>query len=225
MKKITFLISLFVVLALGVKAQDVGITGFAVPSTPSYTLPANGQLNVTALFTNVGPASLVENNTVTIKVTIDAQDAGGGTVTIPAGLTITAGQTMQLPFEPVDLSTLPGGTYQFCVATDGTSLGTDPNTANDKSCFTLVVQGNSVEEKSLAQFVAFPNPANNMINVISPVAFETVRLFDMAGREVYSFNGTSTTHSINVSSFQTGMYFLTIESNNAKTTKKISIAR
>lgn len=64
-----------------------------------------------------------------------------------------------------------------------------------------------------------------MINVVSPVAFETVRLFDMAGREVYSFNGTNTNHQINVASLPVCLYFLSIQADNTKSTKKVSIAR
>lgn len=225
MKKITFLFSVLVALVMGVNAQDVGVIGFQTPSTPTYNLPANGQLNVTAILKNFGSASLVEGNTVTIAVTIEGQDAGGGDLTIPAGMTVAADEMVQIPFKPIDLSTLPAGTYQFCVATAGTSLGADPNPANDQSCFTLIVGGSSVEEKSLAQFSAFPNPANNMINVVSPVAFETVRLFDMAGREVYSFNANEMNHQINVSNLPVGLYFLSIEADGNKSTKKVSIAR
>lgn len=225
MRKITFLFSVLVALVMGVNAQDVGVTGFQTPATPSYNLPANGQLSVTAILKNFGPASLVEGNTVTIAVTIEGQDAGGGDLDIPAGMTVAVDEMVQVPFKPIDLSTLPAGTYQFCVATAGTSLGADPNPANDQSCFTLIVGGSSVEEKSLAQFSAFPNPANNMINVVSPVSFEMVRLFDMAGREVYSFKGTNTNHQINVSNLPVGLYFLSIEAENNKSTKKVSIAR
>lgn len=225
MKKITFLFSVLVALAMGVNAQDVGVTGFQVPSTPTYNLPANGQLNVTAILKNFGPASLIEGVTVTIAVSIDGEDAGGGEIAIPAGMTVAADEMVTIPFKPVDLSDLPAGTYEFCVGTAGTSLGADPVPANDKSCFTLVVGAASVGEESLSQFSAYPNPANNMINVVSPVSFETIRLFDMAGREVYSFKGTNTNHQINVSNLPVGLYFLSIEAENNKSTKKVSIAR
>ncbi len=225
MKKITFLISLFAVLAIGVKAQDVGVTGFLVPATPTYTLPANGQLEVTAILKNFGPAALTGGATVTVAVTIGGEPAGGGDLPIPTGMTVAVDQQVQIPFQTIDLSTLPVGSYDFCVATAGTSLGADPDFSNDQSCFTLIVGPTSVNEVSMDQFSAYPNPANDIVNVVSPVAFETVRLFDMTGREVYSYTGKTLSHQINVASFQTGMYFLVIEGNNTTSTKKVSIAR
>lgn len=224
MKKITFLISVLVILAVGVKAQDVGVSDILTPAGDT-TIAVGSSLPLTVVLTNYGPASVVEGTTVTMAMYIDGTNAGGGTVTVPAGMTIAATESVMMPFNPIDLSTLPAGTYEFCVGTDGTSLGADPVATNNKHCFQLTVGTASVQENSLNSFVAYPNPANDLINVVSPVAFETVRLFDMTGREVYSFNAKTTTHAINVSSFETGMYFLVLESNNTTSTKKISIAR
>jgi hypothetical protein len=225
MKKITFLFSVLVALATGIKAQDVGVIGFTAPATASFNLPANGQLDMTIIIKNFGTVDLIAGHTINLDITLNGAPAGNTSIPLTGNETIPVDQTADISFKPIDLSVLPAGTYQFCVKTAGTSLGADPNPANDQSCFTLIVGGSSVEEKSLAQFSAFPNPANNMINVVSPIAFETVRLFDMAGREVYSFNGKDTNHQINVSNLPVGLYFLSIEAEGNKSTKKVSIAR
>ena len=229
MKKITFLISLFVVLALGVKAQDVGGVFVKPVGDTTVVIGADDSARVIIQvgLMNYGANQINEGTTINYNFGINGNyNPTPESVILPTGYDIPSGYVLTFQSQ-VFAFEMPAGQYQICFRTEGTSLGADPVTSNDESCFTLTVTGggNSVDEKALSQFVAYPNPANNMINVVSPVSFETVRLFDMAGREVYSFNGTSTTHSINVASLEVGMYFLTIESNNAKTTKKISIAR
>lgn len=225
MNKITFLFSVLIALAMGVNAQDVGVTGFTSPATASFNLPANGQLDLTIILKNFGTVDLVAGNTINLEISLNGTTYGTSAIPLSGTETIPVDESIGISFDPIDLSAVPAGTYQFCVATAGTDLGADPNTANDESCFTLVVGPTSVGEQSISQFSAFPNPANNMINVVSPIAFEMVRLFDMAGREVYSFKGTNTNHQINVANFPVGLYFLSIEAENNKSTKKVSIAR
>ncbi len=138
MKKITFLISVLVILAVGVKAQDVGVSDILTPAGDT-TIAVGSSLPLTVVLTNYGPASVVEGTTVTMAMYIDGTNAGGGTVTVPAGMTIAANESVMMPFNPIDLSTLPAGTYEFCVGTDGTSLGADPVATNNKHCFQLTV--------------------------------------------------------------------------------------
>lgn len=230
MKKITFLFAVLLALT-SVKAQDVGVVAILIPTTDT-TIAVGGDMPLAVGIKNFGTTALQVGDTIYLNLLLDGQVVFGATVDVTAAFAPFAqDDVVGIDFGDLPLSQvgLPAGTYELCVATDGTNISgvavADPTASNNQSCVSVTVGTVSVEEKTLDQFSAYPNPANNMINVVSPVSFETVRLFDMAGREVYSFNGTSTTHSINVASLQVGMYFLTIESNNAKTTKKISIAR
>ena len=232
MKKITFLFSVLVALATGIKAQDVGIVDILTPASDT-TIAVGANMPLVVALQNFGTATLNLNDTIYVELSLNGQVMFGSSVPVSASLAPFApDEIVLLSFGtlPLGQAGIPAGTYQLCVSTAGTNINgamvADPNASNDESCFQLTIGNNaSVEEKSLAQFSAFPNPANNMINVVSPVAFETVRLFDMAGREVYSFNGKETNHQINVSNLPVGLYFLSIEAEGNKSTKKVSIAR
>lgn len=70
-----------------------------------------------------------------------------------------------------------------------------------------------VENNSSAQFIAFPNPSNNFINVQNTqVKILSIKLFTVFGQLVYERNKiNSNAIQIDVSTFSTGVYFLQAE--------------
>lgn len=75
-------------------------------------------------------------------------------------------------------------------------------------------------------FEIYPNPTNNYINILFKEKFvnqpTTLKLYDVFGQVVLSKSIISEpTTSININQFSNGLYFLQIEMNNQKMTKKV----
>ncbi|MCB0755768.1 MAG: T9SS type A sorting domain-containing protein [Flavobacteriales bacterium] len=69
----------------------------------------------------------------------------------------------------------------------------------------------------------YPNPATDVVNIITDAAFSQLTVIDMAGRSVANFAGNGL-KSIDMSRFDSGIYFLQFENNGeAISTQKIVI--
>jgi hypothetical protein len=72
-------------------------------------------------------------------------------------------------------------------------------------------------------FNVYPNPATDVINLITPLPFSQVRILTMQGLEVYNYNASGNNLRILTEGFKPGMYLMQIKSENQVITKKISI--
>lgn len=68
----------------------------------------------------------------------------------------------------------------------------------------------------------YPNPATNLVNISTENA-KTISIMNSIGQIVYTSNVTSSTLSIDVSQFATGVYFVEIKNETKKITKKLVI--
>jgi len=84
-----------------------------------------------------------------------------------------------------------------------------------------------VENLTKATYLLYPNPANNKVVVrwgdVNGVA--NIVITDIAGHKVYQSENVKMTGNteINVSSLQSGLYFIKVESNNTQEVTKLSI--
>ncbi|NOY49701.1 MAG: T9SS type A sorting domain-containing protein, partial [Chlorobi bacterium] len=71
----------------------------------------------------------------------------------------------------------------------------------------------------------FPNPANNVLNVIVNYSEEDIRLkiFDMSGREMISAIAGKGNSQINIESLDSGVYIINIEGSGINRTAKLII--
>lgn len=67
----------------------------------------------------------------------------------------------------------------------------------------------------------YPNPASDMLNIVTPNTINSIELYSVLGKKVFAT--TSNTNQIDVRNFQTGIYLLTIQTNQGQVTKKIVI--
>jgi hypothetical protein len=84
----------------------------------------------------------------------------------------------------------------------------------------------STENFELSDVVVYPNPASDKLHVTLKNATVTeVVLFDALGKMVYKDNKSDSQliHSVDVSSYDTGFYFLRISTSKGAVTKKILI--
>lgn len=74
---------------------------------------------------------------------------------------------------------------------------------------------------SVSNFVAYPNPTSDFINlsILESNAVKSISLYDINGREVKSFS--QFVDSIDVSDLTSGIFMLTVETENGKSTQKI----
>jgi len=82
-----------------------------------------------------------------------------------------------------------------------------------------------IKNFSQANFSVYPNPTNGSLNVVvngSSNGKTNVKVFSMMGQELYNadINGTST-HNIDLSSFENGTYLLQVTSNSKTSVQRI----
>ncbi|MDA9303955.1 T9SS type A sorting domain-containing protein [bacterium] len=76
----------------------------------------------------------------------------------------------------------------------------------------------SIEKNSLNQISIFPNPTNNILNVVGLLNDITYKIYSINGKLIES--GTLNESTIDVSTFENGVYFLQLESKEGNSTIK-----
>jgi Secretion system C-terminal sorting domain len=79
------------------------------------------------------------------------------------------------------------------------------------------------EETTADDFVLYPNPANNYIQIQSPanLPIESYMIMDAMGRIVMTRQASSSGFTIDISSLDAGIYIITMKTDKGLTTKKI----
>lgn len=184
--------------------NPVGNYNYSLAAAPGIQIPAN-------TFSRIGVSYDKSTGDVTIK--------GPGIAAEGLGVTSSALATDE-PGE-IDLVSFSG----HAAAT--------PNTLAASMVFdNLVVRASATDtllgldklEANNDTFVVYPNPVNDIVNIslaVNAVEVEInkVTVSDVNGRIVKEFN--SNLNQLNVSDLNSGVYFLNIETQNGKATKKI----
>jgi len=184
--------------------NPVGNYNYSLAAAPGIQIPAN-------TFSRIGVSYDKSTGDVTIK--------GPGIAAAGLGVTSSALATDE-PGE-IDL-----------VSFSGNATAT-PNTLAASMVFdNLVVRASATDtllgldklEANNDTFVVYPNPVNDIVNIslaVNTVEIEInkVTVSDVNGRIVKEFN--SNLNQLNVSDLNSGVYFLNIETQNGKATKKI----
>jgi choice-of-anchor B domain-containing protein len=92
--------------------------------------------------------------------------------------------------------------------------------------FTIQFKSNEIlgdEGAGLANVSVYPNPTNNILNVVSPEAkVNTVEIYDISGRILRNIDLSTTTHyQIDLSNLQNAIYFVKISTEIGEVTKQI----
>ncbi len=102
-----------------------------------------------------------------------------------------------------------------------TVTGTDANGCSNSTVTTITVESCAgLEEASFGDFELYPNPVNESLNVDfgELKALQSVSVLDISGRKVLATKAVSNT--IDVSSLQSGKYFLVIEHQEGTSVKE-----
>ncbi len=112
----------------------------------------------------------------------------------------------ELPFPPEGVEIDTTDSPNVCFETDCNG-----------TCSTTGINSNSPTGLSI-----YPNPTNNMLTIeTNRSAQHTVEITSLNGQLLYSDIMDSPTHQIDLSSFQKGLYFITVRSRDFVRTEKI----
>lgn len=130
---------------------------------------------------------------------------------------------------------LPAGVYQY-IYFDGPSFDnaewhddvfrtinvTDDMTVDDVFG---VYEPVSVPEYDMNEITIFPNPASSYFNVSSETIIDELSIYDLSGKLIFNKKIGNSSTSIDLSSFNTGLYIIRIHSDNDHQIKKLQIVR
>jgi beta-glucanase (GH16 family) len=67
----------------------------------------------------------------------------------------------------------------------------------------------------------YPNPTSNILHIESQLPFDTLKLFDIQGRELFS--AQTNLKSIDLSNYDAGIYFINVSNEKGNVTKKVIV--
>lgn len=69
----------------------------------------------------------------------------------------------------------------------------------------------------------YPNPADNILNIRAAKAIQSIKIVSVIGQEVQSVNPAANQVTMDISNLESGVYFVTIETESNTTIKKLTI--
>ncbi|MDZ4751983.1 MAG: T9SS type A sorting domain-containing protein [Flavobacteriales bacterium] len=90
------------------------------------------------------------------------------------------------------------------------AFGAFGGTVSDTNCCDIV----GIHEITLSNFNLFPNPTPNELNVQSSTTISLIEIFNPTGRVVYSVQPNSPQTKLTLESFPSGLYFMTVTTEN-----------
>lgn len=95
----------------------------------------------------------------------------------------------------------------------------DINIFGEEPTFDVI---NSIETDELSKITVHPNPANDIIQISHENRIDLVQVYDLAGQLLMEENGNnSTTMSMDLGSFEAGIYYLNVSTDSGIETKKV----
>lgn len=128
---------------------------------------------------------------------------------------------------------MPAGTYYYKYF-DGPSYNNgewpgDPNRqvviTDDKLVEDIFGQYVSVPATDLSAINIFPNPANQRVNITSPVQIQEVAIFNIAGQQVYRQSVSTDNLTLSLNGFHNGIYMVRLVTAEGVRTYKLQVAK
>ncbi|MEX1188373.1 MAG: T9SS type A sorting domain-containing protein [Bacteroidia bacterium] len=101
---------------------------------------------------------------------------------------------------------------------DSVFMSVTPFLADQLGCETILATNSDLNQD---QVLVYPNPANSWISISSPSEIEKVQLFSVSGKLIMSTENTS---QIDISTYEKGMYLITILTKDKTIFKRLVIS-
>lgn len=186
------------------------------------------------------PGSMIGYQDVSLSTIIADVNAG-----VYTSVTFASPITIPGPFYVgVVLPTSAGDTVAIVTNDDGESV---PNTAweqwSDNTWYAyddqnswgmsmshaispIVCTGSTgINSAELPDFAVFPNPAKDIINIISPVDNYIVKIYNISGELIMTRDFNTNKGVIDISDYESGIYNIVINAGSKQFTKKISVLK
>jgi hypothetical protein len=124
-------------------------------------------------------------------------------------------------------NTEPGAIFKYFV-TDLFNNSVDNTFLCESSSDTITVQWPAVGINNLTggEIQIYPNPAKDLVNIVSTSTIKTVEMMNFIGQTVYSNTAVdSKTMKVNVSTLATGVYFVKIATDQGTRITKITVTK
>ncbi len=140
----------------------------------------------------------------------------------PTGEPVYDGEVSDWVLEEIDLSDYLGKTIKvrFQFVSDSQTHG-DGFYFDDLKINTIDQSTLSVQDNTLSEFKIFPNPSTNFITVQGSQEKYDLQIRNILGQEIKTKTAISGQHQFNLSTYPSGLYFVTITSKGAENTFKI----
>jgi len=79
------------------------------------------------------------------------------------------------------------------------------------------------EKTILTEISIYPNPASDILNIVSNNTINRIRVLNSVGQIMFDNESNNSILNINTSNYQSGIYFIQLETNNEIITEKITI--
>ena len=180
----------------------------------SVTITITTDLDITATFTEIP--------TYTLTLFVEPENAG----TVSGAGDYMEGEEVEVIAEPHE-----DAIFLHWADEDGNDLSDNPvynflMPEHDLILYAIFETQTHIYEASLSGFHLYPNPARQMVDISSGVAFNTIHISDITGRLVLSLEGLNTTfYRIDTSGLRTGLYIIRVQNKDDFHTRRLQIVR
>ncbi len=188
-------------------------TGALTGATNPQNLTMDGNKTVTANFSEIPPQ----------QYTLTVSTIGDGTVTVngnpyTAPVTVNAGTVLSLQANPSSGYLFSQWSGHLSGATNPQNLTMDGN-KNVSAEFILSTQ--LVEGNSNSGISIYPNPARELINISALERIEKIAIHDVLGKNIMVITPEDYEAEINITRLESGMYFVTVYTENSYSIHKL----
>ncbi|MBK0402234.1 T9SS type A sorting domain-containing protein [Adhaeribacter sp. BT258] len=113
--------------------------------------------------------------------------------------------------------------YMAGNAANGNNTTSGDNIYTASKVLTPAATNTGIKEDKAAAVKVFPSPASASLNLDFPEKPQTVKVLDLAGREVFNQTASEAANAIDVSQYPNGTYFLQIEQEKSVLLKRFVV--
>ncbi len=215
-----------------IKYDDDPLIGlqFPVNQGDSYTDPIEGEafvlsqaIDLTGNATISADGSgtlLLAGNTYTNVLRVKTEEITNGTTPPPLSQPMTVTRTVYAYYDIANenMPIFIHGTVDADIGALGTFGFTSVYSVDP-----LIGYVGVNENEADNELIVYPNPATDIVTINVPSGTEKLTIFNVTGQVVNTYNNPQKVEEINVSNFETGVYFVQIQNGDAILTKKLIV--